>query len=135
MLVLEITETAMMERLDMARTALEAIALLGVRIVIDDFGTGYSSISRLSELPIAGVKIDRAFTRQLGIEPNVDKVMAAITDLAHALDLQVVAEGVESSVALDKLAELGCDYAQGFHLGRPVPHEQLPQLLSQRPIR
>ena len=128
-LLLEITETAMMERLETARSTLEDIAALGVRIVIDDFGTGYSSISRLGDLPIVGVKIDKAFTVKLGTEPSVNKVIGAITDLAHALDLRVVAEGVETEQALSTLSDLGCDFAQGFHVGRPVPREELAALI------
>jgi c-di-GMP-specific phosphodiesterase len=130
LLLVEVTETGVMERLDAARVALERIAGLGVRVLIDDFGTGYSSIARLRELPVVGVKVDRAFTRQLGEEGSAGTVLAAITDLAHALDLSVVAEGIETEVARDLATELGCDFLQGYQLARPAPPEELTLLFG-----
>ena len=111
-------------------TALEEIAALGVRIVIDDFGTGYSSIARLGELPIVGIKIDKAFTLRLGADASVEKVAGAIIDLAHALNLQVVAEGVETEAALVKLGALDCDLAQGYHIAMPMPCADLAAVLA-----
>jgi diguanylate cyclase (GGDEF)-like protein/PAS domain S-box-containing protein len=122
---IEITESALMEKLDTARVALERLAGNGMPILIDDFGTGYSSIARLGELPIIGIKIDRAFTMQLGREPRAERVVAAITDLAHALDLLVVAEGIEDAEAHRKVIELGCNFGQGYHFARPAPADQL----------
>jgi len=117
---LEVTETGLMEQIDVVRGSLERVVDLGVEVVIDDFGTGYSSIARLSDLPITGVKIDRSFARHLGEQPQARQVMAAITSLAHAFDLSVVSEGIESSEALDIVRELGCDFAQGFHVAMPM---------------
>ena len=119
-LVIEVTETGFMQDLDIAASALRRIADLGVDVMIDDFGIGYSSIARLSELPIVGVKIDRRFTRNLGADARANEVLAAITRLAHAFELLVVAEGIESSEALAVVEKVGCDYAQGFHLARPM---------------
>jgi EAL domain-containing protein (putative c-di-GMP-specific phosphodiesterase class I) len=129
LVLVEVTETGVMERLDAARSSLERIASQGVRVLIDDFGTGYSSIARLRELPVVGVKVDRAFTRSLGEDPSVDTVLAAITNLAHALDLRVVAEGIETGLALARATELGCDFVQGFEVGRPGSSEEVEALL------
>ena len=119
-LIVEVTESALMERLDSTRGALERLVDDGVSVLIDDFGTGYSSLARLGELPISGLKIDRRFVRGLGVDPSVRPVVKAIADLARAYRLEVVAEGIEDPQALAGVVELGCDYAQGFHLGRPV---------------
>ena len=119
-LVVEVTETGFMQDLDIAANALRRIADLGIDVMIDDFGIGYSSIARLSELPIVGVKIDRRFTKNLGVDSQADGVLAAITRLAHAFELLVVAEGIESREALKVATKVGCDYAQGFHLARPM---------------
>jgi c-di-GMP-specific phosphodiesterase len=129
-MILEVTESAVMAELDVARSALERITAKGVEVVIDDFGTGYSSIARLGELPVAGLKIDRQFTMRLGAEPGAEGVFGAITDLAHALDLHVVAEGIETAAMLDAARALGCDSGQGYHLARPVPIEQLISVLQ-----
>lgn len=133
MLVLEVTESALMEQLDTTRDTLEELVAAGVHVLIDDFGTGYSSLARLGELPISGLKIDRRFTRGLGSDPTVRPVVRAIADLAKAYGLQVVAEGIEDEFALRDAAELGCHYAQGFHLGRPGMPEQAEALLTGPP--
>ena len=130
LLAIEVTETAVMEQLETARAALEQINALGVRVLIDDFGTGYSSIARLGELPIAGVKIDCSFTATLGEDQKAQRLVGAIADLAHALDLEVVVEGIESDAAHTAAGDLGCEFAQGYHLSRPVPSDELERVLS-----
>jgi EAL domain-containing protein (putative c-di-GMP-specific phosphodiesterase class I) len=130
LLLVEVTETGVMERLDAARSSLERIAELGIRVLIDDFGTGYSSIARLRELPVIGVKVDRAFTHCLGDDSAVETVLAAITNLAHALELSVVAEGIETAAAEVLAMELGCDFVQGFQIARPAPAEEVTALLG-----
>ena len=132
-LVLEVTESAVMEHLDLVRTTLGHIVRLGVQLVIDDFGTGYSSIARLRELPVVGLKIDRSFTSKLGMDEGADDVVAAIVDLAHALKLEVVAEGIETAEALAQLKTVGCDFGQGYFLGRPAPPSTLNAVLNRRP--
>jgi diguanylate cyclase (GGDEF)-like protein len=132
-LLLEVTESALMEELDTTRDVLEDLADFGVQILIDDFGTGYSSLARLGELPISGLKIDRRFARGLGHEPAVMPVVRAIADLARAYQLEVVVEGIEDADALAGVEELGCKYAQGYHLGRPAAPEKLEQLLAGTP--
>ncbi len=129
-LMLEVTESALMGELDTVRAALEQLDEFGVRILIDDFGTGYSSLARLGELPISGLKIDRRFVRGLGHDPAVMPVIRAIADLARAYGLEVVVEGIEDSLALAGVDQLGCEYAQGYHLGRPAPAAAVEKLLA-----
>jgi EAL domain-containing protein (putative c-di-GMP-specific phosphodiesterase class I) len=124
-LLVEVTETAVMQELETARAALQQLVDIGLRVWIDDFGTGYSSIARLSDLPVTGVKIDRRFSVGLGERARVDQLFAAITDLAHAMDLEVVVEGIETSAARARARALGCDYGQGFEFARPVPIDSL----------
>ena len=133
LLVVEVTETAVMQQLDIARTALEQISDLGVRVMIDDFGAGYSSIARLGELPMAAIKIDNSFTASLGTEPKAAKVVGAIADLAHALELEVVVEGIETAAARSAARDLGCEFGQGYHLARPMPGDDLQALLRAAP--
>jgi diguanylate cyclase (GGDEF)-like protein/PAS domain S-box-containing protein len=134
-LLLEVTESAFMERLEKLQSSLTYANALGVTVQIDDFGTGYSSIARLGALEIGGVKIDRAFTNGLGSDPSVDRVLEAITNLAHAHDLDVVVEGIETGLALARVEELGCEYAQGFYLARPVPAGEIGSVLAAPPPR
>jgi diguanylate cyclase (GGDEF)-like protein len=126
-LVVELTETAVMQQLDTALVAVQGMVDLGAIVMIDDFGTGYSSIARLQELPVTGVKIDRSFSTRLGTTDTADRLVAAIADLAHAIDLTVVVEGIETTAAATRAAELGCDYAQGYHYARPAPLPMLRQ--------
>ncbi|HEV2361974.1 MAG TPA: EAL domain-containing protein, partial [Acidimicrobiales bacterium] len=129
----EVTETAVMEHFDVARATLEELKAGGVSIVIDDFGTGYSSIARLGELPVEGIKIDRRFTALLTEDSSAERIVAAITELAHALDMRVVAEGIETATELYTVKELGCDFAQGYLLARPAPAADLSAILDARP--
>jgi diguanylate cyclase (GGDEF)-like protein len=129
-LMIEVTESALTEELDTAREVLQELKTAGMHVLIDDFGTGYSSLARLGELPISGLKIDRRFARGLGRDPAVMPVVRAIADLASALGLEVVVEGIEDAQALACVDALRCRYAQGFHLGRPAPAQAIEQLLS-----
>jgi EAL domain-containing protein (putative c-di-GMP-specific phosphodiesterase class I) len=118
MLTLEITETAAVEDSVMADAVLAALDEAGVGLSVDDFGTGHSSIVRLARFPICEVKIDRSFVREMR---NAKRPIVATTiELAHALGLRVVAEGIEDQETLLVLRELGCDLAQGYHLSRPL---------------
>jgi diguanylate cyclase (GGDEF)-like protein len=129
-LTVEVTESALTGELDTARAVIEELKAAGVRVLIDDFGTGYSSLARLGELPISGLKIDRRFARGLGRDPRVLPVVRAIADLARAHGLTVVVEGIEDGDALACVDALRCEYAQGYHLGRPAPPEEIEQLLA-----
>ncbi len=127
--MLEVTETGM---LDAARSAdtLTALQQLGCQLAIDDFGTGYSSLSRLVQLPAHVLKIDQSFVRELHRDQQSVAVIAAVLTLARNLRKTVVAEGVEDAASLCVLEDLGCDYAQGFHLGLPQPPDQLAAHLT-----
>lgn len=125
-LVLEITETAVLRDLDRSAAILRDVAAQGVGVSLDDFGTGHSSLSRLLELPIDELKIDRGFVRDMTRDSAGGAVVAAVVALAQDLGHRVVAEGVEDAETLERLAEIGCDEAQGYHLCRPVPADQLP---------
>lgn len=130
---LEITESVLMEDADGAERLLRALKGLGVQLSLDDFGTGYSSFNYLHRFPFDILKIDRSFVMRLGQDRRSDTLVASIIGLAHALDLQVVAEGVETAEQWDFLASSGCDYAQGFLIGRPEPAAQAGRWLS--PVR
>jgi diguanylate cyclase (GGDEF)-like protein len=121
---LELTETALLEDLTLARPVLCDLADLGVGIHIDDFGTGYSSLSYLAELPAQTLKIDRTFVERLSESPNNERVVQAIVALGKAMSLEVIAEGVETERQLDLVARFGCDLAQGFLIAKPMPERE-----------
>jgi EAL domain-containing protein (putative c-di-GMP-specific phosphodiesterase class I) len=124
-LCLEITETHVMERPDHAAAVLGELGGAGVRIAIDDFGTGFSSLAYVRNLPANVLKIDRTFVSGLPGNPRDLAVVASTVRLAHELGMQTVGEGVETVEQLESLQRLGCDYAQGYLLGRPAPFEEL----------
>jgi diguanylate cyclase (GGDEF)-like protein len=128
-LVCEITETAMMENMNAERDVLDRIAALGVRLSIDDFGTGYSSLAHLRTIPAGQLKIDRSFVMDLAADADARAVLEAIVRLAHALRMEVVAEGVETDAQRTALASLGCDLLQGYVIARPMPAEAVPDWL------
>ncbi|MFK8183888.1 MAG: putative bifunctional diguanylate cyclase/phosphodiesterase [Phormidesmis sp.] len=119
-LELEVTETALMQDAEMAITTLGEIQALGIRTAIDDFGTGYSSLSYLKELPIDTLKIDNCFVRGAPHDPKNQAILQSTIELAHRLDLKVVAEGVETLDEQAMLTQYNCDYLQGFGVGRPM---------------
>jgi len=129
---LELTETALMHDPDSSARLLQGIAAKGVNIAIDDFGTGYSSLAYLRRLPLSALKIDRSFV--LGMNDNAqDRIIVRSTvALAHSLGLYVIAEGVENAEALTLLADMGCEQAQGYHLSRPLPFDELIDWLRTR---
>jgi EAL domain-containing protein (putative c-di-GMP-specific phosphodiesterase class I) len=104
---------------------------LGVGLAVDDFGTGYSSMAYLRELPVDELKIDRSFVSQMATSPSDAVIVRSTIDLGHNLGLRVVAEGVETQHAWQQLSALGCDIAQGYYLGRPMPAAELEQQLTQ----
>ena len=126
---LEVTESALMEHGPGTLSALHGLKALGVKLAIDDFGTGYSSLSYLKRLPVDALKIDRSFVAGLGKNPEDEVLISAMIDLAQALGLRV-AEGVELPGQLDRLARMNCDFAQGFHLARPLPVEVASSFLQ-----
>ncbi len=133
---LEITESALMGDLDPVLTTLDALRALGLNLAVDDFGTGYSSLSYLKRLPVATLKIDRSFVDGLGgADDHSDRPIAdAILKLASALQLDVIAEGVENEQQLHVLQSLGGRIAQGFLWSRPIPADQIGVWLSAGPL-
>jgi diguanylate cyclase (GGDEF)-like protein/PAS domain S-box-containing protein len=133
---LEVTETVIMEDVAVLNETLARLTALGVTISIDDFGTGYSSLLYLKRLPVQELKIDSAFVQGLGVDPEDETIVRGIVQLAQALGLSTVAEGVETEEQLAHVRQLGCTTAQGFLLGRPMPAEAFwTWLQSNRPLR
>ena len=129
-LMLEITESEIMDDVVLALGVLERLSALGVRSSIDDFGTGYSSLSYLRQLPIDEIKIDRSFVGTMAVNQSDTVIVRSIIELGHNLDLDVVAEGVEDEWTLDSLRALGCDEAQGYYFARPVPGHEIPEIVT-----
>jgi diguanylate cyclase (GGDEF)-like protein len=134
-LVLEITESVLMDDADSTMAAIGALKDLGVGLSIDDFGTGYSSLGYLKRFPVDAVKIDRSFVAGLGEKQEDSAIVAAVVSLGHALGLTVVAEGVETTRQRDELVALHCDAAQGFLFSRPEPAARLTGLRPGSPLR
>jgi len=132
-LELEITENAIMDDMDSAVRKLKELSHEGITIAIDDFGTGYSSLSYLHKLPIQTLKIDRTFLKESRINKGDNTIIKTIVAMAKGLDLNVIAEGVETQTQLDYLREIECSEAQGFLFGKPLPPDVISQLLIQEP--
>jgi diguanylate cyclase (GGDEF)-like protein len=132
-LEIEITETDAMQNAEMLGETLRGLVGLGVRLSIDDFGTGYSSLGYLRRFPIQTLKIDRSFVGDVVSDPDDAAIVSAILAMARTLKLTVVAEGVETAEQLDFLTQGGCDRAQGFYLGRPLPADEVERSLGIAP--
>ena len=132
-LLLELTESVVLENLNETVHKMQAIRQLGIRLSIDDFGTGYSSLAYLKELPVNEVKLDRSFIMRLA-EDHKDRVLVAtVLALAEVMDFSVIAEGVETEEQLQVLRDLGCDHFQGFLRSRPLPVRELEQHFGPHP--
>jgi diguanylate cyclase (GGDEF)-like protein len=131
-LTLEVTEGSVMADPARAVALLHQLRDLGVRLSVDDFGTGYSSLSYLQRLPVQEVKIDRSFVSALREDGENVAIVRAIVDLGRHLGLEVIAEGVEDDATWRRLAAMGCDLAQGWHIARPMPIEELAPWLAAR---
>ena len=129
----ELTETAVMRRNELVRQTMDALGRLGVRFSLDDFGTGFSSFVHLNSLPITLLKVDRSFVGGMEQREENAKLVHAMINLAHNLNLEVVAEGVESEAQLALLRAFGCDQVQGFLVSRPLPVGELIEYLLQVP--
>ena len=131
-LVLEVTESLLVADRERAIRVLVALRDAGVGIAIDDYGTGYSSLAYLATLPVTELKLDRTFVSAMTGSPRAASIVTSTLQLAHALDLVLVAEGAEDQATVDALAALGCDVVQGYHLSRPLPSDVLEQWLEAR---
>ena len=129
-LVLELTETELMDDPGLAREMFTTVGDLGISTSIDDFGTGYSSLTYLRDLPLREIKIDRSFVQEMVRRRDDLTIVRSMIDLGHNLGLEVVAEGVEQPADLELLCRLGCDLAQGYHISRPMPLDELMSWLD-----
>ncbi|WP_165491067.1 putative bifunctional diguanylate cyclase/phosphodiesterase [Lichenihabitans psoromatis] len=129
-LELEITESALVGDLDLARASLGQLKAIGVRLALDDFGTGYSSLRHLQTLPFDKIKIDRSFVAAMSDNAESGKIVAAVVGLGHSLGLSTVAEGIETEAIAGLLRTLGCDIGQGWLFGKPVPAHRIAALLG-----
>jgi EAL domain-containing protein (putative c-di-GMP-specific phosphodiesterase class I) len=131
---IEVTEGVLFGRgAEHVSRSFELLKHAGVKLALDDFGTGFASLTHLKQFPVDLIKIDRRFVQNLQNDREDGAIVEAILSLAHALEIEVVAEGVEQASQRDLLASLGCQYGQGFLFGRAVPAATVPQLLSQPP--
>ena len=133
-LVLEVTETALIDDVDSATATLTGLKGLGVKIAVDDFGTGYSSLTHLVKFPLDILKIDKSFTDRVGSGHGGEVMVHAVVDLAHTLGLTAIAEGVEEAEQAQALEDLGCHLAQGFLYSQPIPASNLAALLTAQAV-
>ena len=133
LLELELTEGVLMAHTERTVKTLKALKGMGVRLAIDDFGTGFSSLSYLKRFPLDVLKIDRSFINEIITDPDDAAITLATIEMAHTLKLQVIAEGVETPAQLEFLMRNGCDNYQGYLFSRPVPPEEIPQIIPFAP--
>jgi diguanylate cyclase (GGDEF)-like protein len=131
-LELEITESLIIEDNDQILTMMRRLRQLGVCIALDDFGTGYSALSYLRKFPLDKIKIDRSFVTDIATRSDQVAIIQAVLSIARALGMTVTAEGVETAIQKDFLKALGCDSAQGYLFGKPVPFEELAEIVTER---
>ena len=134
-LMIEVTESVFMHDSSAAAAVLNDLRSAGIGISIDDVGIGYSSLGYLEQLPVDQLKVDRTFVSRLDGSKRALAIVRSVVELAHAVGLQVVAEGVENSDQHSTLLAMGCDRAQGFLYARPVPPDSIPRILIQKPAR
>ncbi len=127
---LEITETSYIKKPKETMQVLEKIKELGIALWLDDFGTGHSSITHLQHFPIDGLKISGEFVKDLRTDSRSRSITRALIDLAHDMEIRVIAEGIEKKEQLDFLLEWNCDYIQGFLFSKPMPREEFETLLN-----
>ena len=133
-LQLELTEGILMDNTGRSSEIFSILSELGVRISIDDFGVGYSSLSRLTKLPVDILKIDRNFVQSMIVDSSSLNITRAVIDLAHDLDMEVIAEGVESHGQYQILSRMGCQYAQGYYISKPMTAEETERFLASPPV-
>jgi EAL domain-containing protein (putative c-di-GMP-specific phosphodiesterase class I) len=124
-IVIEITEGQIMQEPEEVIEVLSHLGVMGLSLSIDDFGTGQASLTYLKELPVEKLKIDQSFVRDIASNSDDQLIVKATIELAHTLDLKVVAEGVETLAVFDLLAEMNCDHVQGYYISRPLEVDQV----------
>ena len=127
---MEFTETVALENVEQTIEELQEIHKMGLRVAVDDFGTGFSSLTYLKKFPVNAVKIDREFVMSIPDNSDDAAIVSAILAMGKSLDLEVVAEGVETEAQLSFLRERNCEYVQGYLISRPVPAEEARKLLN-----
>jgi len=135
MLVLEITESVLMEHAEATVARLYQLKDMGIYLSIDDFGTGYSSMTYLKRFPVGKLKIDQSFIRDIPDDSEDVAITTATIQMAHSLKLRVVAEGIETRAQADFLRERGCDLGQGFLFSKPLEYDDLLEFLGAAPLR
>ncbi len=131
LLTVELTETLLLRDTAVTMSRITGLRQLGVSLALDDFGTGYSSLSYLRRFPIDVLKMDKSFLDDIPGDEQDEAVVRAIVDIGTTLQLQLIAEGVETGEQADALADLGCPFGQGYHFARPVPHDDAVRLVAQ----
>ena len=131
-LILEITESVMMQDMELSIERLTELKALGVQLAVDDFGTGYSSLNYIRRFPVDILKVDKSFVDGVSDGGEASALTAAVIELAGILNLKPVAEGIERADQLQRLLELHCDLGQGFFFARPLPGDELQALLTER---
>ena len=129
---MEITESAMIENLDNAKIIINELYDAGVKLSIDDFGTGHASLTQLKNFPFHELKIDRSFVMDMANDSNDNAIVRTAIALSKSLNMTTVAEGIEDERTIAMLSEMGCDYAQGFLICKPLPANELTDWLNSR---
>ena len=132
MLMLEVTETALMEELVTSLDILTRLRMKGIELSIDDFGTGFSSLSQLYRVPFTELKVDQSFVMSMTYDSEARGIVKTCIRLGHELNMKVVAEGVENQEVWDQLVQLGCDIAQGYFIAKPMPPSDFLEWFKQR---
>ncbi len=133
-LELEVTERTVMHDADIHLGTLSALSRMGVELALDDFGTGYSSLAYLKRFPVGKLKIDRSFIGDLDTNPDDQAIASTVVSMGRSLRMTVLAEGVETPGQLALLRRMGCDMAQGYLFSRPVPADEMADLLARQPF-
>jgi EAL domain-containing protein (putative c-di-GMP-specific phosphodiesterase class I) len=131
-LEIELTESILLHDMDYMLSLLKDLKDTGLKLAIDDFGTGYSSLAYLKKFKIDRLKIDQSFVRDIAIDPNDAAIVRAIVQMAHTLNLRVIAEGVENQEMLEYLSSCQCDEVQGYHFARPMPPEAFAAFIADK---
>ena len=132
LLKLELTESMLLENIEETIATMHALKNIGIRLSLDDFGTGYSSLQYLKRLPLDQLKIDQSFVRDLAHDSNDGAIVRTIIAMAQSLNLNVIAEGVETEEQRQLLLSKGCIHYQGYLFGKPMPIEQFETLVKQK---